>query len=121
MSSPAAHVRFVGLLSSVRAEALARECISGLDARYGDVACWDVCLQPPLAPWRISGYAVRAQARMNDGCVISLRAQGGELEATVRDAFEGIEELLLQQGTASAAPQLAWLPVAGAEPLSLSA
>jgi hypothetical protein len=122
MSSPAVHVRFVGLLSSGRAEALARACIRGLDARYGGVACWDVCLQPPLAPWCSSGYAVRAQARMSDGSLISIRAQGSALEDTVRDAFDGIGELLLQEnGGAPAAPHPAWRPTMPAETLSLSA
>ena len=97
MPSPAIQVRFVGMLASVRAEALARACISGLDATYGEVARWEICLQPPLAPWFGSGYAVRAQAQLADGSVLSLRAQGGELEDTVRDAFDGIEELLLQE------------------------
>ena len=81
--------------------------MSGIDARYRDVARWDVCLQPPLAPWVSSGYAVRAQAQLHDGSVLSIRAQGSELEATVRDAFDGIEELLLQEGSA---PQSGWLP-----------
>ena len=93
MPTPAVHVRFVGMLSCVRAEALARACISGLDGMDDDVAHWDVCLQPPLAPWCSSGYAVRAQARMNDGSLVSIRAQGSELEETVRDAFDGIEQL----------------------------
>ena len=106
MPLPAVHVRFVGLLTETRAEALARERIRGLDAMYGDVARWDVCLQPPLAPWVSSGYAVRAQAQLHDGSVFSIRAQGSELEATVRDAFDGIGELLLHQ---DGAPQPDWL------------
>ncbi|GAB3659434.1 hypothetical protein [Ramlibacter alkalitolerans] len=121
MPAPAVHVRFVGLLSSVRAEALARACIRGLDATYGDVACWDVCLQPPLAPWCSSGYAVRAQARMNDGSMISIRAQGSGLEDTVRDAFDGIEGLLLQEAGAHAAAHPAWRPTATDDARSLAA
>ena len=105
MPSPLVHVRFVGLLTSTRAEVLARERMSGIDARYRDVARWDVCLQPPLAPWVSSGYAVRAQAQLHDGSVLSIRAQGSELEATVRDAFDGIEELLL---LTEGAPQPDW-------------
>ncbi|MEJ8836607.1 hypothetical protein [Ramlibacter sp. AN1133] len=120
MPSPAVHIRFVGLLSSSRAEALARACISGLDAMYAEVARWDICLQPPLAPWCTSGYAVRAQAHLNDGSLISIRAQGSELEATVRDAFDGIEELLLQQAEPES-PQRGWLPTSAADTLSLSA
>ena len=114
MPVPAVHVRFVGMLSSVRAEALARACIGGLDAMYGDVAHWDVCLQPPLSPWCKSGYAVRAQARLHDGSVISIRAQGGGLEETVRDAFDGIEELLLKEGGGAPSRHPAWLPTVDA-------
>lgn len=118
MPSPAVHVRFVGMLSSVRAEALARACISGLDDMYGDVAHWDVCLQPPLSPWCTSGYAVRAQARLQDGSVISIRAQGGGLEETVRDAFDGIEELLLKENAGAPARHPAWQPTADGYMLS---
>jgi hypothetical protein len=121
MPSPAVHVRFVGLLSSPRAEALARACISGLDAMYGDVERWEVCLHPPLAPWCSSGYAVRAQARMADGGVISMRAQGAELEATVRDAFDGIEALLLQEARGSAGRRPAWLPTRSGDTQALPA
>ena len=119
MSLPAVQVRFVGMLSSLRAEALARACISGLDDMYGDVSHWDVCLQPPLSPWCKSGYAVRAQARLRDGSVISIRAQGGGLEQTVREAFDGMEELLLKEGGGEPSRHPAWLPSADA--ISLSA
>lgn len=98
MSLPAAHVRFVGMLSADGAEAVARGCIAGLERVYGDVKGWDVCVQPPLASWPCGGYAVRVQARLADGGMISIRSQGGELLATVRDAFEGLEELLQQDG-----------------------
>jgi hypothetical protein len=103
MPVPPVHIRFLGMLSSVRAESLARACISGLDAMYGAVARWDVCMQPPLAAWRSDGYAVRAQARLDDGGVISIRAQGTGLEATVRDAFQGMQELLLHESHAAPA------------------
>jgi hypothetical protein len=96
MPTSAVHVRFVGMLGSERAEALARAFISGLDALHGIVAHWDVCLQPPLAPWGDSGFAVRAQARMNDGCLVAIRAQGPELEDTVREAFDGLASMLLE-------------------------
>lgn len=106
MTLPAVHVRSVGMLSSTRAEALAHACVSALDAIYRDVIRWDVSLQPPLAPWVSSGYAVRAQARLRDGGVIAIRAQGGDLEDAVRDAFDGIQELLLQEsGPPAAAPR----------------
>ncbi|HET8747411.1 MAG TPA: hypothetical protein VFM98_17560 [Ramlibacter sp.] len=95
MSTSAVHVRFVGMISSRRAEALARACISGLDAACGAVARWDVCLQPPLMPRGSSGYAVRAQAQLSDGSLLAIRAQGEALEETVRDAFGGMRELLL--------------------------
>jgi hypothetical protein len=108
------------MLSSVRAEALARACISGLDAMYGEVARWEVCLQPPLAPWCTSGYAVRAQAHLQDGSLVSIRAQGSDLEETVRDAFDGIEELLLQESTGEP-PHQAWLPTLGADTRALGA
>jgi hypothetical protein len=121
MSPPAVHVRFVGMLSCVRAEALARARISGLDAMYGGVARWEVCLQPPLAPWCTSGYAVRAQARLDDGSTISIRAQGTGLEETVADAFDGIEELLLQEGGAADARPPGWLPTAAADTQSFAA
>ena len=121
MHSAAVHIRFAGLLSSARAEALARSCISGLDAMYGGVRRWEVCLQPPLAPWCSSGYAVRARAHLNDGSLISLQAHGLDLEATVRDAFEGIEELLLQEREAAGAPRRGWLPTLGPDTLSFSA
>jgi hypothetical protein len=110
MPVPAVHVRFVGMLSSARADALARACIRGLDDMYGDVARWEVCLQPPLSPWCTSGYAVRAQASLHDGSVISIRAQGGGLEETVRDAFDGIEELLLKESGGAPSRHPAWLP-----------
>ena len=118
MPAPAIHVRFVGMLSSVRAEALARARISGLESMYGGVARWDVCLQPPLAPWCTSGYAVRAQARLDDGSTISIRAQGSALEETVADAFDGIEELLLQEADARA-PE--WMPTLSADTQSFAA
>ena len=121
MSSPAVHVRFVGMLSSVRAEALTRARISGLDAMYGGVARWDVCLQPPLAPWCTSGYAVRAQARLDDGSTISIRAQGLGLEETVGDAFDGIEELLLQEGGSADARGPAWMPTLSSDTQSFAA
>ena len=120
MPSPAIQVRFVGMISSARAEALARARISGLDAMYGGVARWDVCLQPPLAPWCTSGYAVRALARLDDGSTISIRAQGTALEETVADAFDGIEELLLQEGSADARSP-AWLPTLSADTQSFAA
>jgi len=97
MQTPAVQVRFVGMLCSVSADALARACTRGLDALHGGVACWDVSLQPPLAPWSDSGYAVHAQARMDDGSVLSTRAHGAELERAVREAFEAIDLLLLQE------------------------
>jgi len=105
MPATAVHVRFVGMLSSLRAEALARDCISGIEAACGAVARWDVYLQPPLAPRSSSGYAVRAQAQLSDGSLLAIRAQGEELEDTVRDAFGGMRELLLQ--SASGCPQAA--------------
>jgi hypothetical protein len=120
MPTPFVHVRFVGLLSSPRAEALARACIHGLDARYGEVARWDIGLQPPLAPCSSSGYAVRAQAQLQDGSVVSIRTQGAVLEDTVRDAFDGIEELLLHETGAPAACQPAWLPTGAAAPTFLA-
>ena len=110
MPSPAIHVRFVGMLNSVRAEALARARISGLEAMYGGVARWEDCLQPPLAPWCTSGYAVRAQARLDDGGTISIRAQGTGLEETVADAFDGIEELMLQEHNPGDTQAHGWRP-----------
>jgi len=120
MPTPAVQVRFVGMLASVRAEALARARIGGLDAMYGAVARWDVCLQPPLTPWCTGGYAVRAQARLADGSTISIRSQGSGLEETVGDAFDGIEELLLQEGTLSS-PHADWLSTQAAHTRSLAA
>lgn len=114
MSLPAVHVRFVGMLSSANADALARACIAGLGSACGEVARWDVCLQPPLASACGSGYVVRAQACLNDGSVVSIRAQGDALEGTLRDAFDGIWGLLLQEGTAGAPQPSAW--VASATP-----
>ena len=107
MPLSAVHVRSVGMLSSTRAEALAHACVSALDALYGEVIRWDVSLQPPLAPWYSSGYAVRAQAQLRDGGVIAIRAQGGDLEDTVRDAFDGIGELLLRESAPPAAASAA--------------
>jgi hypothetical protein len=121
MSKPAVQIRFVGLLASTRAEVLARACISGLDALYGEIAHWDVCLQPPMAPWVSSGYAVRVQARLHDGSLLSIRAQGDGLEATVRDAFEGIDELMGQESGAPARARSPWLPaIAGRQPSVLN-
>ena len=121
MQTPAVHIRFVGLLASTPAEVLARACIGRLATMYGDIARWDVCLQPPVPPWVSSGYAVRAQARLQDGSVLAIRAQGEALEATVCDAFDGIEELLRQENGGAGAPRVAWPPTLGGHPQPLIA
>lgn len=120
MRPPTNHVRFVGMLSSDAAEAVARGCIAGLERVYGEVKAWDVCVQPPLASWPGAGYSVRVQARLADGGVISIRAQGGELLGSVRDAFEGLEELLQQDGE-RADPAHGWLPTLAGEARPASA
>lgn len=110
MPSPAVHIRFVGMLSCERVEAIARSCIGALDAMPGEVRQWDVCVQPPLGLLPAGPYAVRAQARLADGGVVAIRTQGSELEDTLRDAVGGVRDLLLQEA-AETGPQLpAWLP-----------
>lgn len=113
MPSSSVAVRFAGMLSSHGAEAVARESIRALDALCPAVIRWDVCVQPPLAAWPVGGYAVRALAHLADGSVISIRSQAGELLQAVRDAFDGIEELLVQEYGGQAQP--GWLPTGAGE------
>ena len=108
MNAATVHVRFLGMLSSGRAEALVRACAGGLDALFREIACWEVSLQPPRASWGAGGYAVRAQARLNDGSILSIRAQGSDLEDAVQEAFDGLGELL--QDTDALAAAGAWRP-----------
>lgn len=89
-------VRFVGLLHSVPAEAAAHDCIRALDALCPEVTGWEVRVQPPLGAGVADGYAVRVQARLADGGVLAIRAQAAELVETVRDAFDGMGQLLRQ-------------------------
>lgn len=111
-----AAIRFVGVLPSEGAEAVARRCIAALQRVYPDVDRWDLCVRPPLAQWDSGGYSVRVQTRLN-GSVISTSSQAIDLREAVRDALEGIEELLLQEHGQPAASAPAWLPTrAGALP-----
>jgi hypothetical protein len=113
-SSTAAAVRFVGMLPSLQAEVVARDCIRVLASSCPDVHRWDVCVLPPLAAPPAGGYAVRVQARLECGSVVSIRSQAGDLLHTVRDAFDGLKDLLLQQeGGEFRGAASAWMPAAG--------
>jgi hypothetical protein len=106
----AAAVRFVGMLPCGRAETAARACIITLDALCPEVDRWDVCVLPPLAAPPAGGYAVRVQARLASGCVVTIRSQAQDLLHTVSDAFDGMHGLLQQHRVADA-EAAAWLPI----------
>lgn len=94
-TSPA--VRFVGMLSSPSAESAARERMRAIEGCCARVTRWDVSVQPPLSAWPQGGYAVRAQAELADGCTIAIRAQSDQLLDAVRDAFDGVAQLLVRE------------------------
>jgi hypothetical protein len=98
MSQSAAIVRFIGMLASPRAEAVVRECIAAVEQRCRERARWEVSVQPPLATAGEAGYAVRAQAQLADGSTITIRSDASELLQAVRDAFDGVEQLLKEVG-----------------------
>jgi hypothetical protein len=90
-------LRFIGMLSSEGAEALALGSIHALDAAHGQVRGWKVSMEPPQSAWGLSAYAVQVQAELEEGALVATRAHGVDLAAAVRDAFEGMEQLLVRR------------------------
>lgn len=105
MPATAIVVRCIGMLPSGSAEAAALASIRVLDAACPDVTRWDVSMRPPVAAPPLGAYAVRAQAHLADGGTVAMRAQANELLAAVREAFEGVGELLRQEYGATCSPQ----------------
>jgi hypothetical protein len=122
MQSPIVHVRFVGMLPSGHAEAAARDAIRSLQSVFTAVARWDVCVRPPLVAQAEGGYSVRVQARLAGGGLVSILAQAGTLLETVREAFEGVLELLHADGAEAPGREgPAWLPPQVGSPPALPA
>ena len=90
-------LRFIGMLSSASAEAAALHGISALDARHGEVRGWKVSMEPPQLTVGYPAYAVQVQAELQEGALVATRAHGADLVAAVRDAFEGMEQLLVRR------------------------
>lgn len=101
MTRSSVPIRFVGMLSSPRAEAVAREWMRALEARCGGISRWEVRVQPPLVSCPDAGYAVRAQARLVDGSVLAIRAHGRELLTALGEAFGTLGDLLAQESLAA--------------------
>jgi hypothetical protein len=95
-------LRFVGMLSSHSAEAAARGSIDALDARHREVRGWKVCMEPPQFTGGYPAYAVQVQAELAEGALVATRAHAADLEAAVRDAFEGMEQLLVRRSAPQA-------------------
>jgi hypothetical protein len=93
-------LRFVGMLSSHSAETAARGSIDALDAQHGTVRGWRVCMEPPQFAAGYPAYAVQVQAELEEGAVVATRAHAADLVAAVRDAFEGMEQLLVRRNGA---------------------
>lgn len=87
-------LRFIGMLSSEPAQAAALGSIDALDSVHGQVRGWKVSMEPPQSAWGLGAYAVQVQAELAEGALVATRAHGSDLLATVRDAFEGMEQLL---------------------------
>ena len=90
-------LRFIGMISSEGAQALALGSIQLLDAGHGEVRSWKVSMEPPQSAWGLSAYAVQVQAELEEGALVATRAHAADLAAAVRDAFEGMEELLARR------------------------
>lgn len=95
-------LRFVGMLSSDSAEAAALGSIGALDARHDQVRGWKVCMEPPQFTGGYPAYAVQVQAELEEGALVATRAHAADLVAAVRDAFEGMEQLLVRRSAPSA-------------------
>ena len=81
-------LRFIGMLSSESAEAA---------ALHGEVRGWKVSMEPPQFTVGYPAYAVQVQAELQEGTLVATRAHGVDLVAAVRDAFEGMEQLLVRR------------------------
>jgi hypothetical protein len=90
-------LRFIGMLSSESAEAAALHGIHALDAVHGEVRGWKVSMEPPQFTVGYPAYAVQVQAELQEGALVATRAHGVDLVAAVRDAFEGMEQLLVRR------------------------
>ena len=96
-------LRFIGMLSSESAEAAVLGGLTALDAAHTQVRGWKVSMEPPQSAWGLPAYAVQVQAELDEGALVATRAHGADLMAAMRDAFEGMQQLLGRR--ASAQPQ----------------
>jgi hypothetical protein len=87
-------LRFIGMLPAASVAAAALGSISHLDAVHSEVLGWKVSVEPPQSAWGYPAYAVQVQAELAEGALVATRAHGADPLATVRDAFEGMEQLL---------------------------
>jgi len=87
-------LRFIGMLPAASVAAAALGSISQLDAVHSEVLGWKVSVEPPQSAWGYPAYAVQVQAELAEGALVATRAHGADPLATVRDAFEGMEQLL---------------------------
>jgi len=87
-------LRFIGMLPAASVAAAALGSISQLDAVHREVLGWKVSVEPPQSAWGYPAYAVQVQAELAEGALVATRAHGADPLATVRDAFEGMEQLL---------------------------
>ncbi len=86
-------LRFIGMMSCRSAEQAALGGISALQPQAG-VRGWKVSMEPPQSAWGLPAYAVQVQAELDEGALVATRAHGTDLLAAVRDAFEGMQQLL---------------------------
>lgn len=95
-------LRFIGMLTSESAQAVALGSIHTLDAQHREVRGWKVSMEPPQFTSGYPTYAVQVQAELEEGALVATRAHGADLVEAVRDAFEGMEQLLVRRGARSA-------------------
>lgn len=94
-------LRFIGMLSSEPAQAAALGGVRTLDAQHAEVRGWTVRMEPPQFAGGYPAYAVQVQAELAEGALVATRAHGADLVEAVRDAFEGMEQLLVRRSARS--------------------